>query len=360
MVEITYLFLFIYVLLYSYYTDRNVYENKLKFFISLLPISILLIFYLGFQNNVGTDYPTYILIAKGIKSYNFIIYRDEYLFVYLIDFVRIIGIPQLLFFMVGTIQVVFLNLILYELKQIGYKLYNILFLYFTLSIVFFSQFNGIRFYISVYIVIYAILLLRKNKKISFLSLMIFSKYFHYSSIMCFPFIFLRKKLEKKISFNKLCIFLIISIVLSCVGVDRIVEIILINTKYKWYFVGDRIYGAKFINILTKIPKIFIVMCSAYLIEKNKNIKIKNRYLLNLSYMAVCLLIISFSSNLLWRFYQYIDFFIIFPMLELMESGREKQVRNIFIVTLIVMLLFKIVIFPKGEYLYKFIFFNYEN
>ncbi len=93
----------------------------------------------------------------------------------------------MIFVLVGAIQVSALMLIAYEIKKLGYKMHDFFFLYFTLSLTFFNQFNGIRQYIAVYIVAYAFLKLINNKKITFVILIAIARLFHSSSMFFYHF-----------------------------------------------------------------------------------------------------------------------------------------------------------------------------
>lgn len=78
---------------------------------------------LSLQNDVGTDYYSYLSLAEGSTGLRWIESKSEYLFVYLVNLVRMIGIPQLIFVVTAIIQVFFVMLITYEVKKwIGYTI----------------------------------------------------------------------------------------------------------------------------------------------------------------------------------------------------------------------------------------------
>ncbi len=58
---------------------------------------------------------------------------------------------------------------------------------------------------------------------------------------------------------------------------------------------------------------------------------------------------SFSSSLIWRFYQYVDLFITFSVLILFNDEKYKTHKILIFLALLIMLIIKIVVIPKGEY-----------
>ena len=175
-----YLVLFLYIIIYFSIFERIKLKSS-TFIFTFVPIGVLLIIVLGLQNNVGTDYFSYLELAEGTKSISYINGRAEYLFIKLILLVRFLNVPQLIFVFSAFIQVFFLMLITLEVKKLEYRVDCFFFLYFTLSLVFFNQFNGIRQYIAVYIIVYALFKLMEGKRLTYLFLVVISGLFHSSA-----------------------------------------------------------------------------------------------------------------------------------------------------------------------------------
>ena len=349
-----YLLLFSYVYIYSFLVQTKQ-KRYIEFLIAFIPVTVLLIMTLGLQKGVGTDYYTYYSLAEGSKGMGWIAGRSEVLFIWLVELIIKIGKPQLLFVFVGSIQVVFLTLIAYEVKKIGYKMHDFFFLYFTLSLTFFNQFNGIRQYIAVYIVVYAFIKLIDKKKLLFGCLIIIASLFHSSSIFFLPFIILGKLLEKKIPIKLMILIMGVLIILTTLDISKYIELLLSYTSYKSY-IGSNYFGRlSSQGIITKLPKLMIVLFSTYLINKKDLVK-KEIQLINLSYIGIFVLIMSFSSTLIWRFYQFVDLLIIFPVLILFTDKRYKNIKVVISLILFIMLIIKIIILPRGEYLYRTILF----
>lgn len=349
-----YFILFLYIFLYSYFVQGDV-KKFSHFMIIFMPISILLVMILGLQDNVGVDYHSYLDLASGFKDLRWIESKSEYLFIAIINIVILSKNPQLLFFLIAIIQVVFIMLIAYEIKKLNFKVHHFFFLYFTLSLAFFNQFNGIRQYVAVYIVVYAFLKLMYNKKITFIGLIIFASLFHSSAIYFLVFVFFRKILTVRVSVKKIILILCVLLILSSLDMSKYIEMIISYTSYNSY-IGSSYFGKMSIQgIITKIPKLVIVLFSSLIIDKN-NLTSKEINLINLSYIGCIIQILSFSSTVIWRFYQYVDLFIIYPVLIMFNDNSKRYISIINAIILMIMLIIKIIIMPKGEYLYNSILF----
>ena len=334
--------------MYSYLVEIKI-SKKSHFIIAYLPIWVLLILTLGLQYDVGTDYMSYLSIASGIKSAD----RMEPLFGFLINIVKRINQPQFIFVFTGLIQVAFFMLIIYEIRKLGFKMYHFFFLYFTLSLTFFNQLNGIRQYIAVYIAVFAILKLIDNKGLFFIALIFISSLFHSSAIFLLPIFFLKPILKKRFSANTIIIFMFLLVLINSFDLSKLVKLLLSYTPYKRYIHSSYFGRMPLQGIITKIPKLAIVLFSAYLIDKKGiNISDKENKLLNLGYLGLFVQIMSFSSTLIWRFYQYVDLLIIFPVLILFKSNQQRDLKLLIALVLFVMLIIKILIIPRGEYLYR--------
>ena len=353
-----YFMLIAYILSYSFSIEEELNKNKYdKYFKYILPVGIALVAILTFQYNVGTDYPAYIQIAEGTKGMGWIERKSEYLFIYLVNLVRLIGIPQLLFFFSALIQVTFLLLIAFEVKKLNFKLHKFFFLYFTLCTAFFSQFNGVRQYIAIYIVTYAFFKLLEDKNFAFIALIIFAAFFHSSAKYFIIFVLLKPIIKKKIPFKLILFAMVGLLILSFFDMNNVYTKIISYTPYSHYAKFDFFTRMPLSRIITKIPKLGIPLFAAYLIEKEKDVTTKKRFLLNMSYISMFVMILSFNLNVIIRIYQYVDIFILFPVLMIFEDRDKKDLNTFIVLILISMLLLKILALPSGEYLYRSILFQ---
>lgn len=348
-----YLLLFSFVLVYFFVIRLK--ENKLiHFAICYFPIFILLVLTLGLQENVGTDYFSYLDLVQDSFRAESIKNSGETLFYFLLIISKAFKNPQLIFVFSAVIQMFFLMLIILNLKKKGYELYKIMFFYFTLSLLFFNTFNGIRQYIAVYIVIYALIKLGDDNKKFFFLLIILASFFHKSAIIFLIFLILRPILNKNIRLKVMIPIAIIVSIISIIDLSSLLDrILLYFHRYSTYVGSEYLQALSFQSTITKIPKIIIVYFSIYSLKKN-NYKYDN-FLLNLSFIAILIMNLSFTSGLIWRIYQYFDFFIIFPVYDYFKESKNWY-KYVIVLILIIMLIIKIILFPTGEYSYNSILF----
>lgn len=348
-----YLLLFVYIVVYSYIV--SVQPKKGSFIFYFIPIAILLVMVSGLQDSVGTDYESYLNLVDGARGMGWIEKKNEFFFIFLISIVKNFNNLQLIFGLTGAIQVLFLGLISYEIKKMNYELYHFFFLYFALSLTFFNQFNLIRQYIAVYIVIYALLELMNNKSIKFIILVFMASLFHHSAILFLVFLPAKGFLSRKYSSKIIIIIMGVLLLLSTLDMSKYVELVLSHTRYSNYVGSSYSKRIDIQGIITKIPKIFMVLMSVCLIDKG-DLEDKEIQLINLSYIGLGMQILSFTSSLIWRFYQYVDLYIIFPVLILFNNKSWGILKMLISIISIALLVTKIIVIPRGEYLYRSILF----
>ena len=320
-----------------------------------MPIILILLLLLGLQYQVGTDYESYLNMVVKSAGLAKVVRNKEYMFVALVQFSRFLRVPQAIFVLSGMIQLLFFTLIIFEIKKLNYKLSVFFFLYFTLSLTFFNQFNGIRQYIAVYIFVYAFLKLLDNKHMTFILLIVFASLFHSSAIFLLILIIIKFLFNRKINTSVIVIALVLLFILSMFDLSSVVKWVLAFTPYKSYSVSSYFKRTSFEGIITKIPKILITIIAIVRIN-NDPLSTKERQLLNMAFLTSGILILSFASSVIWRFYQYFDLFIIFPTLFYFSKSRDKDLKLVLIFVLILMLLVKILVIPSGEYFYQSILF----
>jgi len=354
----TYFAFILFVLIYSKYV--SLIKVKSFSFIKYIPLFISFVFLLGLQYKVGTDYISYLELASSNGDIGWIENKSEFSYVFLNNIAIILGWPQLIFFFAAIIQMVFLSKIIDNLENIYYlKIDWFFFFFFTLSLIFFNSFNGIRQYIAIYISFYGFIKLIQEKRILFVICILFASTFHSSAIFLLIFLLLRPLLFFKPNF-----FLILAslIAISYFGFFYLQNLIIDYiglTQYREYLKSDYFFlEIEGINILTKIPKILVVLICAYFLEINY-LFLSDRFrpFINLSYFALALLLLSLFSPMLWRFYQYFDAFLIFPPLILFSYRYQRDVSYLIACLLFFILLLKILIFNDYEYSYNSILFS---
>ena len=223
-----YSILFSFTIFYLYVTSPRM-RNIRDFAILLLPIGVLLILVLSLQDNVGADYYSYLEMAETGIGLQAIERKREHLFVFLVRF------AQVIFALVAVIQVAFLLLISFEAKKIHSKLHDFFFLYFALSLTFFNQFNGIRQYLAVYIIVYAsIKLLLYDRWFLFVVLVSVSSLFHSSAVFFLGLLPVRRVFRLKWPFWVVTLALGSLFIMINLDITPFVELVLSYTKYSHY------------------------------------------------------------------------------------------------------------------------------
>ncbi|MCF7203583.1 EpsG family protein [Pseudomonas oligotrophica] len=346
----------IYSTAYSYMANAR--AGRVGFFITLSPVFFSILLALSLQEGVGTDYYAYLSMAAGEKDLGWIENKNEIFFVWLNDLAIGLGEPQLIFFFTAFIQVSFLGLIVYELKKLELTLHWFFLLYFIYLLIFFNSFNGIRQYTAVYMVVYSFFLLFLGKQIKFIAVVLLASCFHSTAIYFLPFAFLRRALGIKVKFPIILTIVLFLLSLSFADLNGVMEYFMSLTGYSSYLNSSYLGRMNFLGIMTKFPKIIMVLFCAYFLEvKCERLAIKYRFLLNLSYISLFVLIVSFSSTLIWRMYQYFDFFTMVPILILLSYAKQKQFLYFAMASFLLIFLLKVSVFAKGEYLYASILFG---
>lgn len=347
-----YLLVILYVIIYTSIikVERN---KKLDFFIAYFPIFLIFILVISLQSNVGTDYQSYLDIASGDKSIEWFLNKKEYLFIFIVKITRWFQNPQLIFLLVGIIQMIFLFLISEYIYSKGYSLSIFYIFYFIMSIALFNQLNGIRQYISIYIIVYSLLLFIDKKITKSAIFIILASLFHKSSIYFLLIFIFYPIINKNINIKYLFIILLITIIFAFIITPENYELLFKNTSYITYIGSEFNTKYSLRTIIPKLPRIVIYLSSLIIIKK-KNVSNYENKLVNLSFIGIIFMILSFTSSLWWRFYLYFDIVLIFPLIIL--YNKKFKFKNIYyrsiILILFIILILKILIFPEAEYKYR--------
>lgn len=352
------------VLIYAYFVKLDKKTGK-EFYKSYFPIFMLLFLVYALQDGVGTDYESYLLSASvgdkiGNAKLNLFIQDREYLFALLLYIARLVHWPQMIFVLTSLIQNVLFAITLETLNKRKVSSFLFLIFYFFLSLSFFNQFNVIRQFLAIHLIVLGFIKLLDSKFFTTCLCFIMAPFFHQSSIVMILFVILFVILKKKkvllvLLNNKL--FYIISLSLLLLYFVDINSIFLQLAKTFNFYV-DFVYGnGKYVDkmeiteIATKIVKLVIVYYSIYRLDKSKlNDFEKTLYLFGC--ISALVMIISFSSSFIWRMYLYFDMFLLFPTLFFFKYDAKENEKKVILLYLLVFLVVKILIIPQGEYLYN--------
>lgn len=332
-------------------------KEFIKFF---MPIFILLFFTFAFQNGVGTDYESYLASANndpiGQFKLNQFFIDKEYFFSICVWIAQKTSYPQFLFIIVSLLQNIIFGFSLYELRKNRESIFLFLILYFTLSLCFFNQFNGIRQFISINLVFLAVLKLFNNSKTTSFILVLTAPFFHKSSwlfvVLFIIYIMFEKKMVFRIEKKYIGIISLLCMTIYFIDINGFINFLLTRTGiYTEYIGSNYVQKMSFSEILTKIAKLLVVYYSLYKLDEAFLSKFEKK-LLVMSIISIQILILSFSTTLIWRLYLYFDLFLIFPTLFHFKYNATHKEKYLIIFYLVAILLIKILIIPQGEYLYK--------
>lgn len=330
--------------------------------VCLVPVILLYTFIIGFQYEVGSDYKNYYEIFTNMERLNYYYKTKEYLFYYLVLFCYKLGIKgQGVFIVISFIQnnIFFLTLYLLKKRKVEIKYSIFIFLFLTIIGSFFMQMNLIRQYLSIYTLFFSILYLLDGKKIKFVLLVIIASFFHKSAIIFLPIYILRKLLKRRYLKSKYYILLLVSLVIGFSNIAYVFfkEIVVYLPNYSNYINSE--YMGKEIHITAKISKLLVVPILLLSIKYKKKLSENEEILYNLGFLSFCLKICFLFSELASRVGEIFTIFTIFPIYFNILKSRNKNYKVIVLLYMLFLLIIKIVIVPKNEFVYKsYLFKNY--
>lgn len=357
-----YFFVSIVSVLMTYYIEKSNFK-KTQFLIFFLPIMAVWIIILGFQDGVGTDYEAYIRIFESQKELRLYYHKSEYLFYHLVLLLRKISSnSQILFIVVSTIQVVLTSIIFKKLKEYGYSLWLIVFLYVVYSGIFFNQMNILRQYIALPFLVFSVFSIIEKKYIRYLIYIIIGSLFHRSILLMLPLVLFRSLLLKKYKRSTYILVIIFLLGLSVVGMSNIMIFVIgrIVPTYAAYLESSYAEASGF---KLQVVKYLYLPIFFYSLVAVKHIKSQcNILLFNLGFISYGLFFILADMEILLRIYNYLSFFTIFPIYHLMKHliGKKKYIDlGIVFCVFVGLFVMKVVYFPSKEYLYDSIMFSID-
>ena len=351
------------IILYARYVNLDIKKGK-EFYKYYFPIFLIMFFLFAFQKGVGTDYNNYIKCATnnayGNEMFSYYLRIKEYFFAFLLQIAYFFKYPQMIFILTSLIQNVLFGISLEKINKNRLSVTLFLVFYFILSLSFFNQFNVIRQFIAVQLLFLSYLLLLDDKKKLSIFLMLCAPFFHKSSVIIIILMlvlafFNYKNIE--ILKNKRNFFILSLLLLLIYFIDINTIIFYITNKlhfYSSYIVNGYTSKMSLVEISTKIAKLIVVYYCIYKLNVSK-LSIQEEKLYKIGCLSALIMILSFSSTLIWRIYLYFDLFIIFPVLLFFKYNKNSNEKKIIFTYLLLFLILKIIIMPQGEYLYHSIF-----
>ncbi|OAL82334.1 hypothetical protein AY607_12260 [Acinetobacter sp. SFA] len=351
-----YLFVFFFVTFYLYFVEKYTSPKFIKQFILWLPAFVVFVFFPAMQSGVGTDYETYFQYFFN-HDHDLYLKKNEILYFYIIEFSNFFGDPQVQFIIVSVIQGFLFFLLLYLLKQNGYKAWLIFLIYFLCTGMYHNQMNGLRQYICIYIVPILAIFAYKNKFISLFNFSFISFFIHASSLMSSVLIIIFKRLNNFTLYKKNILFFIFLLTAPIYFIDFksifISALEFFNLRFISYMDTRYVEGAGYSKIITKFYYLPIVLLFwFYYLRDNKSDTGMNHFFILIFSFTYFMFLQSLSFELMLRVWSYFNFFLIFPIYYVLQRSSNLT----FFLILIYFLIFyivKVLIFPVAEYEYHF-------
>lgn len=350
---------------YVYFLEKSVKSSSVLFwFLGLVPFYVILFFIPGFQDGIGTDYETYYQ-AYFTNYINVFRNKDEWVIFYMFLYLREWNLgPQAFFYIVTTINLIFLGFTLAILKTNGYKILIIFFIWFVVSNYYHNQMNIIRQFITVFSFPLLLLLIISKKYIYAFLLAALSVFTHQVFIVAGLFLvtifFLKRYFKKEYMFALfiISIFFYIFILPS-------ISYIILNYIFPFYSQYASVLNSGLDNYIFLATKLYYLpgFLLFYYIYYNKKefysyFRNKHKYF-NLFIGIFSITALSFLSLLFIgrfnRIYVYFIFFSLFPFYYLYYyfiKYRNFFFFFLFSLYLLLPYILKVVVFPAREFTFS--------
>ncbi|MCG8183411.1 EpsG family protein [Tenacibaculum piscium] len=328
-----------------------------------LPVVILYAIPLYLQEDIGTDYHTY---YNYFFNDDYLLYfrKGELIFYYIVLLTRYLGHPQILFVIIGTIQLLLFFYTLHLLKKRGYKSWLLFFLFVVVTTIYNNQMNGLRQFVVVNgMLLFAIFLSERRFFKSFI-LSVLGLLFHKTSFIATGFIFILKKYLPYSGRKIFFIFIISSFLFSVNYLDSI-EALFSNSYWSSYLhylnsESESVFKLDIASIIGKLYFVPILLYFYFVVFKSKK-KLSNFEILS-SKVVACTYFLFLQAgyfHIFLRLWQYFNIFMIIPIyLVINWAIQKKQFNLVFFLLLYLSLpyLYKIIFVAEREYSFNLIFF----
>lgn len=327
-------------------------------FIIFFPVFFLWLLIIGLQYGVGTDYFNYLNIFYNENNLSLYYRTKEYIFYYYVKGLKNIFLNgQSLFIVTSLLENLLIYFFIKKLLKENIiskkKIFVFIFLFLCYGTNFYNQMNILRQYFNVYLLSFALINIYNKEIFRYIFNFLIGMNIHRSFLYLFP-IFIGKFLINKLNKKFLIFLLILSFLFNFMPVlEWMKKILIYIPRYSHYIYSDYFEEIPLINKMTKfiyIPFYFLAINLLDKIEDDKKI-----YILKVGILAFIFRIFCLKITVLNRVGEYFVLFSIFPLYFLLiENYKNKKYFLIFILVLIIILLFsiKVLILPRGEYLYK--------
>ncbi|WP_418653399.1 EpsG family protein [Tenacibaculum soleae] len=332
------------------FTEKIKTSHFLVQLIIWLPVIIVYAIPLYLQENIGTDYYTYYFYYYN-NDYLLYLSKGEYIFYYIVLLTRYLGHPQILFVIIGTIQLLLFFYTLYLLKKRGYKSWLLFFLFIVVTTIYNNQMNGLRQFIVVNAMLLFVIFLSEKQLVKAILLSVLGVLFHKTSVIATGLIFILKR-YLPYSGKKLFFIFIVSAFLFSINYLDYIQVIVSSPYLKNYlhYLNDRSGSAFLLNMVAFIGKIYFVPILLYfyfIVFKSKK-KLSDFEILSSKIVAITyfLFIQAGYFDMFLRLWQYFNVFMIIPIYLIINWAIQKKQFNLVIF---------MVFYVSLPYLYKILF-----
>lgn len=342
------------------YVTRNIKKINILYF---FPIIFLWTFILGFQYDVGTDYFNYLKIYNSESELTYYFYKKEFIFFYFVKFLKFFfENGQILFILVSLFENLlffyYLKLMINNQLISKEKIYLFVFLFLCFGTNFYNQMNGIRQYFNIYLLSISIFYIYNKEIFKYALLFIIGTNIHRSFLFLIPF-YLIKYISKLLNSKNLKFLIFISLLLNFLPIVEFLKTLFSYIPRYSHYIESPFF--KELGITQKITKFIYLpyyLSSCSLINEDDN-SIK-QFILKVGLLSYIIKIFCLKVVILSRIGEYFTLLAIYPIFLLLEKYiKKKNYINLAILLGIIIGLFivKVIIFPRGEYLYRSYLFN---
>mgnify|MGYP004464473979 FL=1 len=359
------IFIVLTFLIYSFRPEAGAIRIKRNqlFWIASFPFIILWTLFIGGQDNVGADYPTYLYIFEGHMADGFA--TNEWIFSNFIIICNHLGFyGQSVFFIIAFITCIFLLTFCKKIISLEY-MPLFLFLFITIPGTFNNQMNGIRQYIAVYIMSVCYLTYCEKKYLISAILLFIAMHIHntalFAAVIYIAMNFFIKRYENKWDNKKILYIVIIASIVICFTFDA-VPFIQEYLKYipfysDSYWLHQEFFSNNNANKLRKVIDAPFYFYCVYLLDKIK-LEQHQRFLYIAGILAFCIKICFLGVIFINRMGQYFELLMCIPIFfAIIHMKRtHNDFKYLWIAFFFLYYFIKVVVFPVGEYSYSSVFF----
>lgn len=349
------------VLFFSVYSFSVLYVHGNKSLVNYMYAAVFCVFLWtivqGGQYNVGTDYFTYLYYFNNPHSLSYFGDKGEWGFYYLINLCNNIGvIGQGVFVVIALLESVIFFIICAKFDKKNPEIFILL--YIVLSSLFHNQMNAVRQSIAVYFVTLSILYLVDKRWKEFVLLIVIAFTFHNSVLLFVLLLPLFFVIWKHYNSYLYILLLILSSAFAFLPAENLIrEFSTHFPNYSHYAESEYLSEISFLGKITKVCMLPIYVYSLVVLKSNflssRGYRLFIVGIVAYSLKNICL--VSSVTNRVGFYFMLISIFPVYYLIQYLQ--KTKQIKKVYIMYYMLILFYcmKVLLFPKGEYIYDSIY-----